>query len=57
MGAVSTVFAAHPLPAAPLKGEVPFSDFCVIQAPYASFTSPLLGEAGRGVAPRTEFSR
>ncbi len=57
MGAVRTVFAAHPLPASPLKGEVPFSGFCVIRAPYASFTSPLVGEAGRGVASRTEFSR
>ena len=38
----------HPLPASPIKGEVPFGEPGKI-VPHAQFhTSPLMGEDGRG---------
>ena len=45
---------ATPLPASPTRGEVPFRDFGMIVAAGTLFTSPLVGEAGRGV-PRALY--
>jgi hypothetical protein len=41
----------HPLPASPIKGEVPLHSFGSIQPQPPAHTSPLMGEAGRGWSP------
>jgi hypothetical protein len=38
-----------PLPSSPTRGEVPVCVFGTIQPHARLFTSPLVGEAGRGV--------
>jgi hypothetical protein len=38
----------HPLPASPIKGEVPLHSFCLIQFQSPAHTSSLMGEVGRG---------
>ena len=38
-----------PLPASPTRGEVPAGGFGTIQPHARLFTSPLVGEVGRGV--------
>jgi hypothetical protein len=48
------VCGATPLPASPTRGEVPFRDFGMIVAAGTLFTSPLVGEAGRG-GPRAVY--
>ena len=39
---------ATPLPTSPTRGEVPAGYGTIVPQPF--FTSPLVGEAGRGVA-------
>jgi hypothetical protein len=41
---------ATPLPASPTRGEVPGGVWGTTAATTSRFTSPLVGEAGRGVA-------
>jgi hypothetical protein len=38
----------HPLPTSPIEGEVPLHSYGPIQSQPPAFTSPLMGEAGRG---------
>jgi len=46
------VFAAAPLPASPARGEVPTVGFgYFVRKQLDRNTSPLVGEAGRGVSP------
>jgi len=47
---------ASPLPASPTRGEVPFRAFGTIP-PQPLFTSPLMGEAGRGWGSLTRGSK
>ena len=47
---------ATPLPTSPTRGEVPFGECGTRCASGTPFTSPLVGEDGRGEAPR-ELSR
>ena len=46
---VSAALAASPLPSSPTRGEVPADASCTIEQQPRFFTSPLVGEAGRGV--------
>jgi len=49
---VSLVFAATPLPTSPAKGEVPTVGVgYFVGKQLDRNTSPLVGEAGRGVSP------
>ena len=41
----------HPLPASPIKGEVPLHSLGSILPQSPAYTSPLMGEAGRGWGP------
>ncbi|MDB5540268.1 MAG: hypothetical protein JWQ89_1995 [Devosia sp.] len=45
--------AESPLPASPIKGEVPAGGFGTITPQTRLFTSPLVGEAGRGLSAST----
>ncbi len=40
--------ADGPLPSSPMKGEVPAGVPGTIEATHSLFTSPFMGEAGRG---------
>jgi len=53
--------ADGPLPSSPMKGEVPTGGWRTIELQPRLFTSPFMGEAGRGLsltvsstAPRSE---
>ena len=60
MGALLNSFGhgvwLHPLPPSPIKGEVLAGAFEQIEASTPNGTSPLVGEAGRGVASATSTS-
>ncbi len=46
---VSIVLTSSPLPASPTRGEVPAGAWGTIEQRSPTHTSPLVGEAGRGV--------
>jgi len=50
-----SAFAAHPLPNLPRKGEGASTEFFAPAVPQ--LTSPLAGEAGRGVSQANTFLR
>ena len=43
----------HPLPASPIEGEVQLHSFGSVQSQPPAFTSPLMGEDGRGWGEHT----